>query len=82
LSDVDGTDQDHAKRGVEGLVEDPRLRFSLRRDACIEPEGAFDLGPLRVGFPFASVEQTLLARLEIRGQHDRPLALDVAQNRP
>jgi hypothetical protein len=80
LGDVYCADHDQAKGRVERLVENLWARIRVGREANIDSQSTFDIGAVGLGIPVTSVEQLLLARLEVGRNDDGLLAFDVGED--
>jgi hypothetical protein len=73
-------DHHHAKGWVEWLVKYLWTGIRLSRDAAIDPQSTFDMGALWLGVTVTSMEQLLLARVEVGCKDDGALAFDVGED--
>ena len=79
LRNVHRPHQDHAKRGVERLIEKARSPFGLPEERSIEAERRLDVRPLRLVSALPALEQTLFTRVEVSDQHDTTLGFDTVE---
>jgi hypothetical protein len=78
LSDVDGSDHDHARRRIEWLIEE--LGRLIRGDARIESERLLHMRTLGVRVALPALKQTLFPRIEVGRQHHSSFGCDVIQD--